>query len=59
MALNWLGDKKKITMEVVSYNERAKSLYKKLGFIEQGEALDNLIVLPSGKVIPKILMVKG
>ncbi len=56
--LNWLGKSKRITLEVVTYNAGAKSLYKRFGFREQGEALDNIIILPNGKIIPKVLMVK-
>lgn len=57
-ALNWIGNDKKVTLEVVSYNDGAQRLYKKLGFKEQGEATDDIITLPNGKTIPKILMVK-
>lgn len=58
-ALNWLGDSKKISIEVVSYNKGAIRLYKKFGFVEKGEVTDDVIVLPNGKIIPKILMVKN
>jgi len=57
-ALDWLGNSKKITIDVVSYNEGAKRLYKKFGFKEAGEAKDDPIILPNGKIISKILMVK-
>jgi ribosomal protein S18 acetylase RimI-like enzyme len=59
IALDWLRDDKKITIEVVTYNEGAKRLYKKFGFKEVGKTHDDPITLPSGKIIPKILMVKA
>jgi [ribosomal protein S18]-alanine N-acetyltransferase len=58
-AQNWLKDIKKITVEVVNYNESAIAFYEKFGFIKAGEANDDPINLPSGKVISKILMVKN
>ena len=57
--LDWLGDEKKIIMEVVVYNVRAQELYKKFDFKIVGPALDDPIILPSGKTIPKLLMSKG
>lgn len=57
--LDWLGDSKKVTLEVVAYNTRAQKLYKKFGFSIVGEALDDPIVMPSGKRIPKVLMIRG
>lgn len=57
-ALKSLDNSKQISIEVVSYNERAKSLYRKHGFTEDGEVNDDPITLPNGKIIPKILMVK-
>jgi ribosomal protein S18 acetylase RimI-like enzyme len=57
-ALTWLRDEKKITIEVVAYNVRAQELYKKFGFKVVGDALDDPIILPSGKRIPKVLMVR-
>jgi RimJ/RimL family protein N-acetyltransferase len=54
-----LGNDKRITLEVVSYNKGAIRLYKKFGFTEQPQAPDDIITLPSGKIIPKIVMVKG
>lgn len=58
-ALNFLDNSKQISIEVVSYNQRAKSLYKKYGFIEKDEVIDDVITLPNGKIIPKILMIKN
>jgi ribosomal protein S18 acetylase RimI-like enzyme len=58
-ALGWLEGIKKITVEVVNYNEPAIEFYKKFGFKEAGEAKDDPILLPSGQVISKILMFKG
>lgn len=58
-ALESLDNSRQISIEVVSYNERAKSLYKRYGFIEGGEATDDVITLPNGKIIPKILMFKN
>lgn len=57
-ALNWLGDSRKIITDVVSYNQRAKDLYKKFGFVETGEEVEDILTLPNGKIIPKILMVR-
>jgi ribosomal protein S18 acetylase RimI-like enzyme len=57
-AMEGLGDGKSIRIEVVAYNVRAQKLYKKFGFKVMGEALDDPIILPNGKRIPKVLMVK-
>jgi RimJ/RimL family protein N-acetyltransferase len=59
IALNWLGEDKKVTLTVVTYNNRAQRLYERFGFRKQGEALEDIITLPSGRIVPKTLMVKG
>ena len=55
-ALDWLGSSKRISLDVVLYNEKAKSLYKKFGFTQQKET--DGIPLNNKKTIPKILMVR-
>ena len=57
-ALAYLGDEKPITLEVVSYNEKAISFYESFGF-ERAEEIKNPIsgTLPSGVQIPEIKMV--
>ena len=44
----------KITLEVLSTNERAINLYKKIGFVLEGVKRDE--VLKSGKWIDSIIM---
>ncbi len=56
--LDWLGDEKPIVIEVVAYNLNAQEFYKKHGFNLAGEALNDPIVLPSGKSISKVLMIR-
>ncbi len=58
-ALTWLGDDKHISLEVVSYNDKAISFYKKFGFVERGETTNDAAHLPSGKDLPELLMVRA
>ena len=58
IALDWLG-KRKISLQVVNYNQRAISFYEKFGFAITGEANDDPINLPHGKVINKVLMIRS
>jgi ribosomal protein S18 acetylase RimI-like enzyme len=55
LILEWLGEDKKIVVNVVEYNEKAKFFYKKLGFIKTGKPV-SYMELPSGKKIPEIEM---
>ncbi len=57
-ALDWLGNSKKITIEVVIYNNQAIEFYKKFGFKNTGEIVEDKIRLPGGKLIEKVLMEK-
>lgn len=57
-ALDWLGDTKSISLEVVSYNDNAINFYKKFGFVESGETTSTSAHLPSGKDLPELLMVR-
>jgi ribosomal protein S18 acetylase RimI-like enzyme len=59
-AMKWLGDNKKIYINVVEYNLKAINFYKKYGFLETKRKKDfNLTVaLPSGKIMPEIELVK-
>jgi len=56
-ALSCINEAQKISLEVLFHNENAIRFYKSFGFIEQGEN-DNPLTLPSGKIIPSILMTK-
>jgi ribosomal protein S18 acetylase RimI-like enzyme len=55
LILEWLGEDKKIAVNVVEYNEKAKFFYKKLGFIKTGKPVF-YTELPSGKKMPEIEM---
>jgi len=59
-ALRWLDDNKDIYVNVVEYNLKAVNFYKKHGFSETGRGgfLDSAAVLPSGKRIPEIELLK-
>ena len=59
--LAWLGKEKPIQLEVAAYNTRARKMYEHFGFkintdLKQGED-ENWNVLPSGKIIPVVVMV--
>ncbi len=56
-ALEYL-DGVKVSMEVVKYNARAIKFYENFGFKVRGDAIDNPLTLPNGKVIPRMVMVK-
>lgn len=58
-ALDWLGNLKKITIEVVNYNEQAIEFYEKFGFKNTEEIVEDEIQLPNGKSIQKVLMVRA
>lgn len=58
-ALDWLGDKKKITLEVVTYNESAINFYKSFAFTVQGKTTNEAAHLPNGKELPEMLMVRN
>ncbi len=57
-ALEWLGNNKPVSLEVVTYNINAQRLYYRLGFKKQSDTTCYTITLPNGKQIPKLLMVK-
>lgn len=58
-ALKWLGDKKEIFLDVVSYNLKAKRFYGKFDFQEIGETpYSELSKLPSDKTMPELRMLK-
>lgn len=60
IALNWLGNDKDIYVNVASYNEYAIRFYKKFGFVETNKIVsDDAAVLPSGKTVPEIEMIKS
>lgn len=56
--MEWLGTERDIAIEVVSYNTEAIEFYKKLGFEIKGNAHNEVTELPSGKIMPEILMIK-
>jgi len=57
-ALAWLGNDKPITVSVAAYNTNAIGFYVSFGFTPRGKADDPTGILPSGKTIPEIRMVK-
>ncbi|MCL5433241.1 MAG: GNAT family N-acetyltransferase [Patescibacteria group bacterium] len=58
-ALSWLGSDKDISINVASYNETAIKFYERFGFEKSDNDIkDPEAILPSGKVIPVIEMVK-
>lgn len=59
-ALDWLGTKKAIYVNVASYNERAIKFYQKHGFKKTGKSvLDPAGILNSGAIIPEIELIKS
>ena len=56
-ALDWLGDKKIVTLSVAEYSVSAINLYKKFGFEEVNEVPSGPS-FPSGNVIPSIKMIR-
>lgn len=57
-ALEWLGASKDIFLGVVEYNQPAVAAYTKAGFRVAGRSQDDPFVLPSGKAMPVIEMIK-
>ncbi len=59
-ALNWLGSKKQVILDVAKYNENAICFYKSLGFqfTRESTPIEELVKLPSGKTIPELRMVR-
>lgn len=59
-AFDWLGNNKKIFINVVSYNDKAINFYKSFGFIKTGRSgtLDTAAKLPSGKCFPETELVR-
>jgi ribosomal protein S18 acetylase RimI-like enzyme len=58
-ALNWLGDKKPVTLSVATYNEKAIAFYQTLGFVLNDKPVKHSVAqLPSGVNIPQIEMVR-
>ena len=58
-ALEWLGTDGDVRLEVVSYNDNAINFYKRFGFQETtNPTSDKRTQLPSGKQIPRIVMIK-
>ncbi len=58
--LRWFGSDKPISLNVAKYNVGAIQFYKKMGFVEVEEVPPSpAAMLPSGKIIPKIRMVKA
>jgi ribosomal protein S18 acetylase RimI-like enzyme len=57
---SWLGNKKRILVNVARYNQQAINFYEKFGFVKTGKkgTFDKAAKLPSGKFIPEIGLVK-
>lgn len=62
IAFDWLGKEKSIILEVATYNDKAISVYKRYGFVEDSKLSqaedEDWNILPSGKRIPVIFMIK-
>lgn len=56
-AINWLGQDKDITTEVVKYNQNAIRFYEKLGFVITGD-VEPVSKLPKGVIFPEYQMIK-
>lgn len=58
-ALDWLGHKQSVFVNVVIYNDQAINFYKACGFTETANTgtLDTAAVLPNGKKLPEMEMV--
>jgi ribosomal protein S18 acetylase RimI-like enzyme len=57
-AMDFIGDDQEVSLDVVSYNDQAIHMYQKFGFVVTDKVSEDIITLPSGKVIPKIVMVR-
>lgn len=57
-ACAWLGTSRPIVLEVAVYNVKAVAFYEKYGFQKSDVIPEPLPLLPSGKIIPTIRMVK-
>jgi ribosomal protein S18 acetylase RimI-like enzyme len=58
-ALGWLGNNLKISLDVVTYNEKAINFYRKFGFVENGPTQTcEAGNLANGKHLPEIGMIK-
>jgi len=59
MALKWLEKDNDIYVNVVAYNKPAIAFYQRFGFVKTGkEVTDAVAILPSGKILPEIEMVR-
>ncbi|MFZ2189804.1 MAG: GNAT family N-acetyltransferase [Candidatus Magasanikiibacteriota bacterium] len=58
-AFTWLGNGKDITVKVVRYNKQAIDFYKTVGFKKVGNVKKSKWhKLPSGKLLPEVMMIK-
>lgn len=57
-AISRFDEKKKIKLNVVEYNVNAINFYKKLGFKVVGQIKDDFGILPNGKILPEIEMIR-
>jgi ribosomal protein S18 acetylase RimI-like enzyme len=58
-ALDWLGDKKPVKLSVATYNEKAMTFYRSLGFVVNDNSFElSITQLPSGVNIPQIEMIR-
>ncbi|MBP6859263.1 MAG: GNAT family N-acetyltransferase [Candidatus Magasanikbacteria bacterium] len=56
--VDWLGSDKNIVLDVVTYNDKAITIYEKMGFEKIGEPpVEDLAKLPSGKTMPEVRMI--
>ena len=54
--LEWLGDERPISLEVVAYNDDAIAFYEHFGFESTGDG--KKVELPDGKIMPYLVMRK-
>jgi len=58
-ALDWLGDRKPVTLSVATYNEKAMAFYRTFGFVPNETSSElSVAQLPSGINIPQIEMIR-
>ncbi len=57
-AMEWLGSELDITLDVAAYNQKAIHFYESWGFTIVGPNPDKDSILPNGKRIPSIQMIR-
>jgi ribosomal protein S18 acetylase RimI-like enzyme len=58
-ALDWLGDRKPVTLSVATYNKKAMAFYRTFGFALNDKMSEPTVAqLPSGVNIPQVEMIR-